>query len=77
MFFSFSSARAEAAYLTQVRCEGSMNAIHFVLYYLYFFFKLKQMSIFILNQKYEAFESVNFSNIGNNLALNLIQCFTF
>lgn len=33
MFFSFSSARAEAAYLTQVRCEGSMNAIHFVLYF--------------------------------------------
>lgn len=76
MFFSFSSARAEAAYLTQVSCEGSMNAIHFVLYY-FIFFKLKQMSIFILNQKYEAFESVNFSNIGNNLALNLIQCFTF
>lgn len=49
--------------------------MRFILFFI--FFKLKQMSIFILNQKYEAFESVNFSNIGNNLALNLIQCFTF
>lgn len=52
--------------------------MRFILFFIIFIiFKLKQMSIFILNQKYEAFDSVNFSNIGNNLALYLIQCFTF